>query len=141
MKRALSGFVVFVTLTASAALPCDRQSEAVAPDALDTLLACAGLQRSDLGWSPRGGWTRYPRTARHKLDHYDDLVREPIAAVPFTRTLAEAVRSFLGAQELALPPPKQYENIGGHSLYRLADAVIDPRFGGLRVASPRLGID
>jgi hypothetical protein len=146
MKHALSALLVVLALVARASVAHGCVSEAgsesfVAPDALDAMLACAGLRRSDLGWSPRGWWARYPRTARHKLDHYDDLVREPTAAVPFTRTLAQAVQSFLGARELALPPPKQYETIGGHSLYRLTDAVIDLRFGGLRVASPRLRIE
>jgi hypothetical protein len=146
MMRAIPGLIIVFTLiaqdaTAAPALPCGTQRESSTPDALNDLLACVGLKRSDLGWTPRGWWARYPRTVLHKLDHYDDLVREPTAAVPFTRTLAEATRSFLGARELALPPPRQYENVGGHSLYRLADAAIDLRFGGLRVASPRLGLE
>ena len=66
-----------------------------AADTLDDALAKAGLKRGDLGWTPRGWWSRWPRPVRHKLQHFDDLFAEPLATVPFTRTMANAMRAYL----------------------------------------------
>ena len=53
-------------------------------DPLDAVLERAGMRRSELGWSPRGWWMRYPRTTPYKLDHVDDLY--PVCGCHFRRS-------------------------------------------------------
>ena len=93
-------------------------------DVLDAALERAGMRREDLGVSPRGWWMRYPRAPRHKLAHFDDLFQEPLAVVPFARTLARAVRELLGPEGLATPDQRQR----GHSLHDLVSIFIDRRY-------------
>ncbi|MFC2173634.1 hypothetical protein ACFLU6_13540, partial [Acidobacteriota bacterium] len=50
-----------------------------AQDALDGSLARVGLKRADLGWSPRGNWTRFPADIPYKLRHFDAILSEPLA--------------------------------------------------------------
>ena len=106
----------------------------LAADPLDDALRRAGLERRDLGWRPRGWWERFPRGVTHKLDHFDDLFAEPLAAVPFTRVLGRAARDLLGTEGLARKPER-----GAHSLYRLVHTIgINRRYGGIRPYSPNL---
>ncbi|MGH7163114.1 MAG: hypothetical protein ACREID_06500, partial [Planctomycetota bacterium] len=103
-------------------------------DTLDDALRAAGTSREELGWSPRGWWARYPRTAPHKLDHFDDLFAEPLATVAFARTLGRAARRFLDAEQLARPIEKS-----DGALYQLAHALgVERRHGGFRAYSANL---
>ena len=43
-----------------------------ADDALDEALALAGLERGDLGWTPKGWWPRFPHVP-YKLRAFDAL--------------------------------------------------------------------
>lgn len=118
-RPALYGlFIVFSLCVIQEPAFCQQQQR----DPLNLALGRAGMQRSDLGWSPKGWWLRYPHAAQYKLDHFDDLQREPLATVPFTRTLAQAVREFLGPQALAASENGRFDSwgpLGSHSLYRL----------------------
>ncbi len=116
-------------------------------DPLDSALARAGMCRVDLGFSPQGWWLRYPRGTQYKLDHFDDLFRQPLVTVPFIRTMAQAVRESLSPEGLAAsddPADMLLANKGltsvldnswgpwsGHSLYRLVNVVaVQRRYGG-----------
>ncbi len=99
-----------------------------AADTLDDALAKAGLKRADLGWTPRGWWSRWPRPVRHKLQHFDDLFAEPLATVPFTRTMANAVRQHLGPGGLDKKGTR-----GSGALYALVYALgVERKYGGFR---------
>jgi len=103
-------------------------------DPLDDALATAGFSRADLGWTPRGWWARFPRGVTHKLDHFDDLFREPLATVPFVRVLGRATEQYLSPEGLAKKPER-----GCHSLYRAVHLLgINRRYGGIRPYSPNL---
>jgi hypothetical protein len=91
-------------------------------DALDDALAHEGLRRADLGWEPRGYWSRFPADIPHKLRHFDDLLAQPLATVTFTRTAAEAARIHLHPDSLAGTAPDAV----GH----LYQAVPESRLGG-----------
>jgi hypothetical protein len=105
-----------------------------ASDSLDGILERAGFSRADLGWTPAGWWQRYPRAVPHKLDHFDDLFAEPLAIVPFTRTMGRATEDLLGRDGLA----KKAER-GAHSLYRLVyELGVDRKVGGFRPYTPNL---
>jgi len=105
-----------------------------AGDTLDETLARAGFERADLGWSPRGWWSRFPRTIPHKLPHFDDLFREPLRTATFTRTMGRAVRDLLSRDGLAKKPER-----ASHSLYGLAyELGVDRKYGGFRPYSANL---
>jgi hypothetical protein len=90
-------------------------------DPLDAALERAGMRRADLGWTPQGWWTHYPRDNWHQLSHVEDLTREPLLLVPFTRTLAQGVREFLAK-----------DGSGSYELYDLVHVAVDRRYGGIR---------
>ena len=110
-----------VCLLALLALPA-------AGDTLDETLAQAGFTRAQLGWTPRGWWSRFPRTIPHKLPHFDDLFRAPLQTATFTRTMGRAVRDLLSKEGLAKQPER-----GSHALYRLAYEIgVDRKVGSFR---------
>jgi len=82
-------------------------------DALDDLLARAGLAREDMGWRPRGYWNRYPADIPFKLRHFDDCLAEPLATVNLSPDAGESAKGLLAAEALAKAPEK---SAGG--LYR-----------------------
>ena len=103
-------------------------------DALDEALAHEGLHRADLGWSPRGYWSRYPADIPYKLRHFDALLEQPLATVTFTRTAAAAARVHLAADALADLPDES----SGH-LYRAVQQLgVDRKFGAFRAYSANL---
>ncbi|MCI0343403.1 MAG: hypothetical protein L0216_20035 [Planctomycetales bacterium] len=105
-----------------------------AGDALDEALAAEGLRREDLGWRPRGWWSRYPADIPHKLRHFDDLLAEPLATATFARTAAAALREHLAAEALAKRPEKS-----DGALYKAVHALgVERRFGGFRSYSANL---
>ncbi|MFH1680062.1 MAG: hypothetical protein ABIH26_05385 [Candidatus Eisenbacteria bacterium] len=104
-----------------------------APDALDETLALVGLRRADLGWEPKGWWPRYPDVP-YKLRAFDSLFREPLDAVAFTRSLAEAAREKLDPERL---DEKEGDRDG--PLFQAVQRIgIDPKFGGFRGYSANL---
>ena len=88
------------------------------PDALDETLAQVGLRRFDLGWRPKGWWSRFPADIPYKLRHFDDLFAEPLATVTFTRMMGHAARIHLDPEALATPAAKS----DGH-LYQAVHAL------------------
>ena len=103
-------------------------------DALDDLLARAGLAREDMGWRPRGYWNRYPADIPFKLRHFDDCLAEPLATVNLSRTLGNSAKGLLAAEALAKAPEK---SAGG--LYRAAYALgVERKTGSFRAFSTNL---
>jgi len=116
-------------LVAAAALGAASPAGA---DALDDALRQEQLVRADLGWEPRGYWTRFPADIPHKLRHFDALLAQPIATVTFARTAAAAARVHLSAEALGEP------GAAGH-LYQAVQLLgVDRRFGGFRAYSANL---
>jgi len=105
------------------------------PDALDEALEIAGLSRPDLGWEARGWWERYPADVPYKLRHFDDMLAEPLAAVPFMRAMGVTLSKTLAPAVVA--GEKGDPNAG--ALYRAVhDLGINKRFGGFRAYSANL---
>jgi hypothetical protein len=103
-------------------------------DSLDDALLKAGMKRQDLGWTPRGWWARFPRTVPHKLNHFDDLFAEPLATIPFGRTMAAAARRYFSEKGMAEKAVR-----GSFNLYRFVQQIgVDYRHGGFRSYSANL---
>ena len=98
------------------------------PDALAEALALAGLQRQDLGWTPKGWWPRFPADIPYKLRAFDSLFNEPLDNIAYARSLAHAAKTHLDPATLS-------EDAGRNTthLYLAANRLgINPKFGGLR---------
>lgn len=65
---------------------------------LQEALKKVGLTESDLGYSPKGYWSRYPDPKRipYKLPFFDDLFKEPLEIPIFLRSLAHVSDDYLG---------------------------------------------
>ncbi len=111
-------------------------------DALDEALALAGLKRSDLGWRPRGYWSRYPADIPYKLRHFDALLDEPLATVTFARTAGVVARDELSTVGLArrqkLAEGGKFNAVSG-ALYKAVSGLgVERKFGGVRAYSANL---
>ncbi|MCE9636772.1 MAG: hypothetical protein K8T90_13795 [Planctomycetes bacterium] len=104
------------------------------PEAINRALALQGLTRDDVGWEARGTWEGYPCDIPYKLRHFDDLLAEPFATVPWVRAMGASVRDTLDPAKLE---DKGVRGAGG--LMRAAHALgINRRFGALRSYSANL---
>lgn len=98
-------------------------------DALDETLALVGMERADLGWTPKGWWPRFPADIPYKLRSFDALFAEPLDTVTYTRVLAEAAYTMLDPEQLA----KLDAGRNSRSLFQAVQRLgIDPLFGGFR---------
>src|SRR6185436_6537807 len=96
LGRALAVGVVVIALVGSGA----ARAEDPPPDAIDAALALQKLTRRDVGWQARGTWEGYPCDVPYKLRHFDDLLAEPFATVPWVRAMGAAVREMLTPEKL-----------------------------------------
>ena len=86
-------------LVAMVVVPARAGDPPPGADAIDQALALQGLTRKDVGWQARGTWEGYP-IVPYKLRHFDDLLAEPFATVPWVRAMGAAVREYLSPEKL-----------------------------------------
>jgi len=123
--------LVFVVGSAFAG---DAPPAAPKGDAIDQALALQHLTRKDVGWQARGTWEGYPRDVPYKLRHFDDLLAEPFATVPWVRAMGAEVREFLDPKKLGEKTPQ-----GAGALLRAVHALgINRKFGAFRAYSANL---
>ena len=97
-------------------------------DALDEALASVGLTRADLGWHPKGWWSRFPADIPYKLRAFDALFAEPLDTVAFARAMGHAVKIHLDPAVLDDDPVRG----AGHLFQAVHELGTNPRFGALR---------
>jgi hypothetical protein len=125
---------VFVLAVVGYLLLAPVQPKAVAEstDRLGEALSLVGLEREDLGYRPKGYWSRYPNPDQmaHKLPFFDDLLAEPLRLYDFTHTRAMAAADHLSPAGLA---------DSDQALYRLAYYLgLDSKVTGFRPYSANL---
>lgn len=98
MIRAAGVLLILVGL----AVPAWSQGTHTPPDRLGQALDLVGWTREDLGFRPKGYWSRYPNPEQmaHKLPFFDDLLAEPLHVYDFTRVMAMAVNDNLAPTAL-----------------------------------------
>jgi hypothetical protein len=76
-------------------------SETAKPDQLAEALKTVGLTKKDLGFHPKGYWSRFPNPSRvpHKLHFFDSLFAEPLRIYDFTMVMSQAVRDLLSLEQ------------------------------------------
>ncbi len=127
MLRRRTASVATLAYVLTAALATSHAGEPPR-DAVDEALATQNLTRRDVGWEARGTWEGYPCDVPHKLRHFDDLLAEPFATVPWVRAMGTTVRDLLAPEKLATKGPS-----GSGALMRAAHGLgVNRRFGGFR---------
>lgn len=91
--------------TAVAAQPTPYWPPPSGPDALGEILSAQGLRRADLGYRPRGDWTRYPLMERtpYLLPLFGPVFSEPLRSYDLARTLGTATDRFLRPDTVNTP--------------------------------------
>jgi hypothetical protein len=101
---------------------------------LDETLALAGMNRADLGWTPKGWWPRFPADIPYKLRAFDSLLDDPLDSIAYARSLAHAVKEHLDPAVI-----NERKDRGTTPLYLAVHRLgINPKFGGLRGYSANL---
>jgi hypothetical protein len=129
-KRLVVATSVFLLIGGAAA----HDEAPPAGDAIDAALATQRLTRKDVGWQARGTWEGYPCDVPFKLRHFDDLLAEPFATVPWVRAMGASVREFLSPEKL-----NDKGQRGASSLMRAVHALgVNRKYGAMRAYSANL---
>lgn len=93
MKRAVLVLLAFFAFGSFA----NSQEIVPAHDAFLQMLNQLGISETNLGYQPKGYWTRYPLPADipYKITAFDDLMAEPHRTYDFVRNMALSVENFL----------------------------------------------
>ena len=99
-------------------------------DVLQMALDSVGFSRSDLGYRPKGYWSRFPLDIPYKLTSFDDLFAEPLKLYDYSKTMANAAEKYMDSAFL---------DSTSLSLYYLTYSLgVDRKLGGFRNYSPNL---
>ncbi|MBI3922093.1 MAG: hypothetical protein HY318_11800 [Armatimonadetes bacterium] len=71
------------------------------PDRLAEALKAVGFTKNDLGYQPKGYWSRFPdpQQVPHKLHFFDSLFAEPLRTCDFTTVMAQAVKDLMSVEK------------------------------------------
>jgi len=93
-------------------------------DVLQMALDSVGFSRSDLGYNPKGYWSRFPLDIPYKLTSFDALFAEPLKLYDYSKTMANAVDKYMDSAFL---------DSNSLSLYYLTYSLgVDRKMGGFR---------
>lgn len=100
MRLFISIFTALIFSTAVYECPAQDESHS---DAWLKMLNSLGLSESDMGFKPKGYWTRYPdpRDIPYKMLAFDDLFAQPQYIYDFVRVMALSVEDYLHPDYLA----------------------------------------
>ena len=107
-------------------------AQPAAPDRLQEALDRFGLTKDDLGYRPKGYWSRHPvlSTVPHKLPFFDDLYAEPLRMYDFTKIMVRSVSHYF---------TPAYMSKNEDALFKLAYFLgIEKKVGGFRGYSGNL---
>jgi hypothetical protein len=92
-------------------LPTQAESEISVPDRLAEALKQVGFDKADLGFRPKGYWSRFPdpQDVPYKLHFFDSLFAEPLRVYDFSLVMAQATRDLLSAQKFSEQPDSLFK--------------------------------
>ncbi|UCC44332.1 MAG: hypothetical protein JSU65_14695, partial [Candidatus Zixiibacteriota bacterium] len=99
-------------------------------DILEKVLGEVSFNRSDLGYQPKGYWSRFPLDVPHKLTSFDDLFAEPLKLYDYATLMGNAAEHYLDPV---------YADSNTNGLYKLVYSLgVDKKLGGYRSYSANL---
>ncbi len=93
-------------------------------DILTRALNSVGFEKSDIGFNPRGYWSRFPLDIPYRLTSFDDLFAEPFKLYDYSKTMAAAVKTYFAPHFLDSSSLSLY-----YATYSLG---VDRKMGGFR---------
>lgn len=96
------------------------QTSDLVQDALDSI----GFTYDDLGFHPKGYWSRYPMDIPYKLKMFDDLFAEPLKLYEYGLSFGEAVRRYCD--------PGRIDSLNNNLYNLLYYLGVEKKTGGLR---------
>lgn len=94
------------------------------PDILQMALDSVGFEKSDIGFHPKGYWSRFPLDIPHKLASFDDLFAEPFKLYDYSKTMAGAVQQYF--------EPSFLDSNSTSLYYMVYSLGVDRKLGGFR---------
>ncbi|MFH2037716.1 MAG: hypothetical protein ABIJ45_15045 [Candidatus Zixiibacteriota bacterium] len=123
--RLLLILVLTITLFITVNLNAQDQS-----DIIGAILDSVGLDRNDIGYQMHGYWSRFPLDITYRLTSFDALFAEPLKLYDYSKTMANAVKTYM------IP---SYLDSNSDALYKLTYALgVDRKLGGFRPYSANL---
>jgi len=103
MKQFFSCIILIIALTFAFHPQNSASQPQPVPDAFQQMLTDLGIDESNLGFRPKGYWTRYPdpQDIPFKMLAFDDLFAEPQYIYDFVRVMALSVEDYLHPDYLA----------------------------------------
>ncbi|MEE9443867.1 MAG: hypothetical protein V3V99_14480 [candidate division Zixibacteria bacterium] len=93
-------------------------------DLLSQALDSIGFTREDIGYQPKGYWTRFPNDVPYRLKSFDDLFAEPLKLYDFGKSFGEAMRIYCD--------PERLDSLDDN-LYQLTFFLgVERKLGGMR---------
>ncbi|MDD5427571.1 MAG: hypothetical protein PHN52_13925, partial [candidate division Zixibacteria bacterium] len=71
MKKIIPAYLILLLLISSMSFAWNKE------DILEKILNEVGFNKADIGFYPRGYWSRFPLDIPHKLTSFDALLAEP----------------------------------------------------------------
>jgi len=96
--------VIFVLIfTFFISIPSLSQKPELKKDAFQQIMSILNIDESNLGFRPKGYWTRYPdpKDIPYKMLSFDDLFAEPQRIYDFVKNMAVSVEDYLHPDYLA----------------------------------------
>ncbi len=122
MKRKL---IILIIILTSVALQSYAQD-----DILGKILDTVNFDRTDLGYNPKGYWSRFPLDIPYRLTSFDDLFSEPLQIYDYSKTMAYAVEKYMNPN---------FIDTNSNALYYLTYSLgVDRKMGGFRNYSANL---
>ncbi|MFH1701232.1 MAG: hypothetical protein ABIE07_11665 [Candidatus Zixiibacteriota bacterium] len=69
-------------------------------DLLNQALDSIGFTRADIGYQPKGHWTKFPNDVPYRLKSFDGLFAEPLKLYDFGKSFGEALRIYCTPERL-----------------------------------------
>ncbi|PKK83100.1 MAG: hypothetical protein CVT49_10325 [candidate division Zixibacteria bacterium HGW-Zixibacteria-1] len=124
MRKVIFMLIISIVIFCQFTLAGDRA------DILQLVLDSAGFSRADLGYQPKGYWSRFPLDIPYRLTSFDDLFAEPLKLYDYSKTMAAAVEKYMDSTFL---------DTSSLALYYLTYSLgVDRKLGGFRNYSPNL---
>lgn len=124
MKKIIPAYLILLLLISSMSFAWNKE------DILEKILNEVGFNKADIGFYPRGYWSRFPLDIPHKLTSFDALLAEPFKLYDYATVMSNAMETYLDPA---------FTDTNATGLYKLVYHLgVDKKLGGFRDYSANL---